>query len=128
MMAGTLDKRIRIQAPGFIQDGNGETVPYWYDLIRTDGGYTWASIVDITGKEYVIANAQQSEVQTKITIRYRPDILPVMRVLHEQVVYEIMAVLGQNRRTLLLMCKTAAPLVVANDILREDASPILTEN
>jgi len=26
------------------------------------------------------------------------------------------------------MCKTAAPLVVANDILREDASPILTEN
>ena len=104
MRAGTLNERITIQNAAPTQDANGEMVPAWTNLIAEGDGDVWASVIDITGKEYVTANANQASVQTKITIRYRAGILPAMRVINQGAIYNIEAVLGQNKRSLLLMC------------------------
>ena len=99
MLAGRLTKRITLQAPPTGQDATGEPLTDW-----TDVATVWASIVDISGREYIAAAAVQNAVQTKITIRYREGIIPSMRVTHGQDRYNIEAVLGQDRTSLLLMC------------------------
>ena len=92
-----------LQTPGTTQDGNGEIVSAW-----STSATVWASIDDISGREYVAANADQNSVQTKITIRYRAGIVPKMRVLHGAIAYDIESVLEQGRDALLLMCRKAA--------------------
>ena len=100
MKSGPLNRRVTIQSPTTVQDANGEIIPGW-----TDVATVWASIDDITGREYVAAGATQDSVQTKIGIRYRAGIVPKMRVLHGSIEYDVESVLGQDRVGLLLMCK-----------------------
>ena len=99
MQAGRLNKRITIQSPATGQDATGEPTTGW-----TDVATVWASIVDVSGREYVAAGGLQNSAQTKITIRYRAGIVPSMRVVHGSDAYNVEAVLGQDRRGLLLMC------------------------
>ena len=98
-LATTLNKRITLQAPATGQDDYGAPLSGW-----TDVAIVWASIVDISGREFIAAAAVQASAQTKLTIRHRDGVLPAMRVLHGAVIYNIEAVLGQDRRELLLMC------------------------
>ncbi len=63
-----------------------------------------ASVQDLTGREFVAAGGTQNAATTKITIRYRAGVVATMRALHGGNIYSIEAVLGQDRRTLLLMC------------------------
>ena len=99
MRAGRLNKRVTIQSPATGQDATGEPTTGW-----TDVATVWASIVDVSGREYVAAGGLQNSAQTKITIRYRAGIVPSMRVVHGADTFNIEAVLGQDRRSLLLMC------------------------
>ena len=103
MQAGRLNKRITIQSPATGQDATGEPTTGW-----TDVATVWASIVDVSGREYVAAGGMQNSAQTKITIRYRAGIVPSMRVVHGSDAYNVEAVLGQDRRGLLLMCSRSA--------------------
>jgi SPP1 family predicted phage head-tail adaptor len=99
MQAGKLNRRITIQQQATTQDEYGQPVETW-----TTFAEVWAEIRDMTGKEYFAAQATQNAVQTKITIRYRAGIVPAMRVVHGADVYNIEAVLGQDKISLLLMC------------------------
>jgi SPP1 family predicted phage head-tail adaptor len=99
MQAGKLNRRVTIEQQSTTQDEYGQPVETW-----TEVATVWADIRDITGKEFVSAQATQNPVQTKITIRYRAGILPAMRVVHGSDTYNIEAVLGQDRISLLLMC------------------------
>lgn len=101
MQSQKLKHRIRIQAPADGQAPDGGSVPGWTDLAAV-----WASIEDLTGREYQAAQATQNPVQTRIRIRYRPDIVSAMRVLYGANVYSIEAVLDRDgsRRELQLMC------------------------
>lgn len=99
MQAGRINQRITLQAPMTGSDGYGEHPTGW-----TDVAIVWAAIADVSGREFLAAAATQNAVQTKITIRYRDGVVAAMRVLHGAVVYNIEAVLGQDRRELLLMC------------------------
>ena len=103
MRAGRLNKRVLIQSPATGQDAMGEPTTGW-----TDVATVWASIVDVSGREYVAAGGMQNSAQTKITIRYRAGIVPSMRVVHGSDAYNVEAVLGQDRRGLLLMCSRSA--------------------
>lgn len=98
-----LNKRVTIQSAAITQDAAGQPVNTWATVASV-----WASIVDISGREYVAAAAVRNEAETKITIRHRAGIAPAMRVLHGTVAYNIESVLGQDNRTLLLMCSRAA--------------------
>lgn len=99
MLAGRLTRQITLQAPPTGQDESGNPLTGW-----TDVATVWASIVDLSGREYIAAAAVQNAVQTKITLRYRQGIVASMRVLHGEDIYNIEAVLGQDHKSLLLMC------------------------
>lgn len=102
MNIGPLDKRITIEAPAAGQDAFGEPSTTW-----TTVAPMWASLKDLTGREFLAAAAVQNAVQTKITIRYPGNavtILPGMRVVHGADVYNIEAVLGQDKVMRVLMC------------------------
>ena len=103
MQAGRLNRRCTLQQPGTTTDELGQPIPGW-----TDVATVWASIVDVSGREYVAAGGLQNAAQTKITIRYRAGIVPSMRVVHGSDAYNVEAVLGQDRRGLLLMCSRSA--------------------
>jgi len=96
---GAMQNRITIQAPAAGQDAFGEPIVGWTDICTV-----WAAIDDLSGRQYIAAQAGQNVVETTITIRYRAGITAAMRVLHGADVYDIEAVLGQDRRTLQLMC------------------------
>jgi SPP1 family predicted phage head-tail adaptor len=99
MQAGKLSRRVTIQQKATTQDAYGQPVQTWTDVAEV-----WADIRDMSGKEYFAAQATQNPVQTKITIRYRAGIVPAMRVIYGSDTYNIEAVLGQDKISLLLMC------------------------
>jgi len=108
-LATRLNKRITIQRRGPGRDAAGQPIPAdWANVDTAGDGKCWAEIKDINGKEFVSATAEQSEVTTRITIRHRPDLSSALRVLHGIDVYNVLAVLGQDGRTLQLMCTRVA--------------------
>lgn len=98
-LAYQMDRRVTIQAPSTVQDAAGQPVAGWSDVATL-----WASIIDLSGREYIAAGGTQNMAETKITIRHRAGITPAMRVVYGADIYKITAVLGQDNRTLLLMC------------------------
>lgn len=99
MRVSDLNRRVTIQTPATTQDATGEPVVGWTDVTTV-----WAGIEDINGREFLAAAATQNAVQTKITIRFIAGVLPAMRVVHGADIYNIEAVLGQDHRSLLLLC------------------------
>lgn len=85
MRAGKLRHKVTIQARGEVQDPvSGEMVPGW-----TDFAPVWASIEPLSARDFIAAQANQSEITARIVIRYREGILPTMRILHRGKVYAI---------------------------------------
>jgi len=85
MRAGKLRHKVTIQAPGLTQDpDSGDMVPGW-----TDFAFVWASIEQLSARDFIAAQANQSEITARIVIRYREGILPTMRILHRSKVYAI---------------------------------------
>jgi SPP1 family predicted phage head-tail adaptor len=99
--AGILDKRITILAPPTERDEAGEIMGDWPTVT-----IVWASITEISGREFLAADVTQNEVEVKIRIRYRPGIVPGMNVRHGDREYNIKAALDVSgrREDLLLMC------------------------
>jgi len=89
MRAGKLRHKVTIQAPGLTQDPvTGEMLPGWTDLASV-----WASIEPLSARDFIAAQANQSEITARIVIRYREGILPTMRILHRGKVYAIQGAL-----------------------------------
>lgn len=107
-LSARLNKRVTIQALGGGQDAIGQPIEDWANLIADGDGKCWAEVKDVSGKEFIAADAENSAVTTRITIRYRAGITAAMRVLNGADVYKVLAVLGQENRTLLLMCERGA--------------------
>jgi SPP1 family predicted phage head-tail adaptor len=108
-VSADMDKRVTLQAPPTGRNAMNEPSGDWTNIVTDGDGKVWASVVDLTGREYVNAGGTQNTVETKIQIRYRDGITAKMRVLHSADVYTIEAVLGQDRWTLLLMCSRGKP-------------------
>lgn len=92
-LAGTRDEI------GGVAPGPGE----WQDVVSVR-----ASVLDVSGREYMAAGATQNAAVTKVLIRKRDGVEPAMRVLYGEVAYNIEAVLDQDNGTLLLMCARGA--------------------
>lgn len=96
--AGQLDTPITIEYPSRTNTPEyGDQPGPWLPLIQEVGSPTiavklLASVQDITGSEAVRQGLEIGRDQTKITIRYRPDVTSAMRItVHRQVdaVYQI---------------------------------------
>lgn len=103
-LAARLNKRITLQQRSIVKDAAGQEINDWSNVDAYGDGKCWAEIKDISGKEFVSGTAEQSPVTTRITIRYRPSLSSALRVLYGSDVYDVLAVLGQDGRTLQLMC------------------------
>lgn len=104
MDIGKLRERITIQQPGIVQDDTGGAVPGWTDFAAN----VPAKKRDLSGREYVAADAVQNSAVTEFEIRYLAGVVEKMRVVHETVNYDIEAVLGEGRVSRKLMCRRVA--------------------
>lgn len=100
MQAGKLDQRVTIQATATGQDAYGEPLAGWTDVVTV-----WASVTDLSGREFIAAQATQATVTTKVWIRCRPGIVAAMRLVHKTDIYNVLTVLRQGQDGLLLMCE-----------------------
>lgn len=93
MRAGKLRHRITLQRPGLSQDPvSGEMLPGWQDVATV-----WASIEPLSAREFISAQAGQSEVTARIVIRHRADVDATLRALHRGKVYNIHGVLADPK-------------------------------
>ena len=89
MRAGKLRHRIAIEQPGSAQDPDtGEMVDGWAPVATV-----WASVEPLSAREFIAAQAGQSEITANIRIRYRAGITAGMRLLHKGQAYNIHGVL-----------------------------------
>jgi len=100
-----LDKRVILQARSTTRDALNKPIDAWANILPGDGT-SWARIRDISGRQFVATGGTQNAVQTEITLRRRPNVLPLpsMRVLHGSTAYDIVAVLEPDRHWIILMC------------------------
>lgn len=103
MNPGKLRHRVTIQE--FKEDVDQYVTPIdqgWQDVATV-----WASVEPIQGREYVLLQNTQSELTTRIRIRYRSGIKPSMRVLYGTRVFDIQSVIDPEERHIeqQLMCK-----------------------
>ena len=105
MRIGLLRHRVQILSHAPQVDDFGAPIPLssmsWGVLTTV-----WASIDPVSGREYFSSQQVQSEVTSKIHIRWLEGVKPDMRVKHGNTVYAIISVLPDNRRKeMVLMCK-----------------------
>lgn len=93
MQAGKLNKRIMLQKPVKTQSPvTGAVVNGWADVDEL-----WANVADLSARDFVAAQAWQSEVTTRITIRWRDDVTDKHRILYRGRVYDIQGVLEDDK-------------------------------
>jgi len=102
MIAGKLNQRVTVERLESGQDELGQPYTTWVTL-----GTVWAAVEPQAGREFVAAGALQSELITKIRIRYRPGITSADRVIHDGTIYNIQSVINfkSAKRELVLMCR-----------------------
>lgn len=103
MSAGRLKERVTIERLTQGQDEIGQPINEWRVL-----GTVWAAVEPLNGREYLAAGAEQSQVTTRIRIRYFAGLTSADRVTHEGTQYDIKSVIDpQTRREeIVLMCAT----------------------
>lgn len=93
MQAGKLRHRITLQKSAKAQSPvTGEIVNSWVDVAKL-----WADVVDLSAREFVTAQAGQSEITSRITIRYREDVTSKDRILYRSQIYNIQGVLADDK-------------------------------
>lgn len=107
--AGKLRHRVVLQEPAVTRDAAGGTESAWVDV-----NTVWAEVVPFTGREKLAAGAEQSELDTRIRMRYRPDVDSGWRVLWRGRLFEVQGPpinLGGMDRLIELACvsRTVTP-------------------
>lgn len=92
LKAGDLRHRVKIQRPVSVQNPDtGELVASWGTFRDV-----WAKVAPLSTRQYteqIMADAIQSKIVARITIRELDGVDATMRVLHRGKVYQIQAVL-----------------------------------
>ena len=102
MKAGQLDQRVTIERQSQETDPYGQPIAEWLAIVNT-----WGAVEPLAGREYIAAMAVQSDVTTRVRLRYRPGITSADRVVHEGRLYNIVSVIDvrSDHRELQLMCR-----------------------
>jgi SPP1 family predicted phage head-tail adaptor len=96
--AGLLDRRVRLERRHEVTDDSGQVVVQWEPIADV-----WARVEPLGGRE---AFGQQQWVATgdlRFTVRWRDDIDPLHRVVHEGRAYDVVSVAEDGRREALLI-------------------------
>jgi SPP1 family predicted phage head-tail adaptor len=100
--AGSYRHPITFQKQSVTTNDYGEKLSVWEDVITVKAG-----IYPISGKDYISAVEVNSEVTTKINLRYVPGITDDMRVKFGDRLFTVIAVMNfqEMNKELQLMCK-----------------------
>lgn len=106
MRAGKLRHRIQLQRfTTIVNPDTGDRTQAWAAVEGADS--LPAEVVPLSGREFLAAAASQSTVTSRIQIRWRAGVTAANRLVHGDVIYNIEAVLPDNksgREWLTLMC------------------------
>ncbi len=99
-----LNQLVLIQAPASGADALGQPNTGW-----TSVGSAWANLKATNGVETIKAGGEASSYRVSIRMRYRTDVTPAMRVVHNGVNYNVLAVLPDLalRQHVDLMCEVS---------------------
>ena len=102
MKIGELRHRVTLQKKEITEDDLKQQTENWMDVAAV-----WAAIEPLIGREYFAAQQVNAEVSARITIRYRKGIIPDMRVVFDDRVFDILSVINPKERceSLVLMCR-----------------------
>ena len=103
MRAGQLRHRVTLQQKGSVtQNEFGEEVISW-----TTVDIVWASVEPLRGREFIQAKQEQAMIDTKIRMRHRDGVTPVLRAVWNGRVYDILSVVRpeERQREIELMCR-----------------------
>lgn len=103
VQAGRFRHRVTIQAKTVSRDSSGGVLEGWVDFAKGVN----AAIDTLSGSESYQARQITSQVDTEISIRWRPGILPTMRVVHNGDVYNVEGIVPDSdtgRKILTLLC------------------------
>ena len=105
MRAGRLRHKITIERQSATEDAHGERIDTWATL-----AIRWASVEPLNGKEFFASSGEQSQITTRIRLRYDStlsDLAPPDRISFNSVIYNIESVINPNElnKDLILMCK-----------------------
>jgi len=89
LRAGRLRHRVDVEDLVTSQDSDGNIVEGW----MTFASHVPAEIVALSARELIAAQAVQSRVSNRITLRTLPGLLARMRIVHRGVVYNIEGVI-----------------------------------
>lgn len=107
MRAGRLRHKVDIEYVSETQNATtGEIVQSWKPFC-----HVWAAIEPMSVREFVAAQAVQSQITTMIIIRYKAGVTAKMRIYHGETIYNIEGVLPDKktgREYLTLACSTGA--------------------
>jgi SPP1 family predicted phage head-tail adaptor len=104
MLTHKLRHRITLQSQVQAQDPTtGEVTVTWQDWLADEP----AEVVPLSGREFLASGANQSGVDTRMTVRWRSGLDTTMRVVFDGQNYRLTAVLPDpsNRRWLTLMAQ-----------------------
>jgi len=90
---GKMRERVTLQQESNTADGYGGQVLAWSDVATV-----WAKVEPLSGREQIEADKLQGVVNTRITIRYRSDVVPGMRLTWNSKNYNIRAVICEEER------------------------------
>ena len=102
--AGELNCYVTLQYATITRDSYGAETQTW-----TNGSSVWANIKPLQGREYYSdrANKVNAETTHKITIRYRTDVNPRMRIKYGNRLFEIESIINpdEGKYALIFMCQ-----------------------
>ena len=98
LRAGLLDRRVRLERRHEETDDSGQSVVRWLPLAEV-----WARVEPLGGRE---GFGQQQFVATgdvRFTIRWRADVTPLHRVVHDGQEFDVVSVAEDGRREAILV-------------------------
>lgn len=100
MNAGELRHQVTIQQKAITADAFGGPVESWTDVVTV-----WARVEPLQGRELATAQSVNAEITTRITMRYRPWVIPANRIVFEGKYYNLQSVIDPDlkHRELIIM-------------------------
>ncbi len=84
-----LDRLVTLQRRAAGTGSRGQAQDTWVDVAAG----IWAGIEPIRGREYFAAGQQQHAVDARVVMRWRADVLPGMRVVDGDNLWEVISVI-----------------------------------
>jgi SPP1 family predicted phage head-tail adaptor len=101
MKAGELNKRLTIQQPSATTNVRGGKTKGWEDLATV-----WGSLDSLSGREFFEAHQTETEISTRIRIRYMDGLNTYMRIKYGDRYFKIVSIIKSDAEIVIMSAET----------------------